>query len=252
MRITPVKTKPVVVGDKLFSILDEALPEIRERSIVVVTSKIVSICEGRVVKIDNSISKAGLAEKEAEKYFVDPVFLELYKGIVTINEGNLIFNAGIDESNGNESFILWPTDRLSSARKIWEHLKKRDNLKNFGVIISDSHLIPLRWGTRGFGLAWCGFLPLNNYIGKPDIFGKPLKHTQLSVLDGLAAAAVTIMGEGNEQTPLAVIEDIPFVQFQNRPPIQEEIAGMKISLEEDVYAPLLTSVKWKTRRGDKT
>ncbi len=53
------------------------------------------------------------------------------------------------------------------------------------------------------------------------------------------------MGEGNEQTPLAVIKNIPFVQFQDRNPTEEELDELKISLDDDLYAPLLKAVKWK-------
>ena len=53
------------------------------------------------------------------------------------------------------------------------------------------------------------------------------------------------MGEGSEQTPLAVISDIPFVHFQDRNPTEEELAELKISIEDDVYAPLLKAANWK-------
>lgn len=248
MNVVPYKTDAVVSGTDLWSTIGSVVPTLAEKSIVVITSKIVSICEGRIVPIKNNPAKLELAKREAEKYIEDGVLYAKYNGMLTIHHGSLIFNAGIDESNGNDAYVLWPTDPMRSAQTIWEQLKSRDSLKELGVIISDSHLIPLRWGTRGFGLAWCGFLPLNSYIGKPDIFGKPLKHTNLSMLDGLAAAAVVTMGEGNEQTPLCVITDVPFVQFQNRPPSQKEIDSLKISLEEDMYSPLLTAVSWQSTK----
>jgi len=64
-------------------------------------------------------------------------------------------------------------------------------------------------------------------------------------MDGLAAAAVLVMGESNEQTPLAVIEDMPFVKFQARDPSKKELEELKITIQEDLYAPLLKAVKWK-------
>ena len=64
------------------------------------------------------------------------------------------------------------------------------------------------------------------------------------MIDGLAAAAVAVMGEGNEQTPLAIIRDVPFVAFRNEPPDQKEVDGLCISLKDDIYAPILTSVSW--------
>lgn len=247
MRITPYKTEKVLLGTSLWSVLDSTLPKLTEKSVVVVTSKVVSIGEGRMVKDDGTVTKADLAKKEADLY-VDNSQTRRYDVTLTIKYDVLIVNAGIDLSNGNGYFILWPKDPMRSAKLIWEYLKKRDSLKELGVIISDSHLIPLRWGTQGFGLAWCGFDALNSYIGKPDIFGKPLKSTNLAVLDSLAAAAVVAMGEGSEQTPFTVIDDVLFVRFQNRPPSLTEIDALKISLEDDLYAPLLTSVDWQQHK----
>jgi F420-0:gamma-glutamyl ligase len=53
------------------------------------------------------------------------------------------------------------------------------------------------------------------------------------------------MGEADEQTPMAVIEDVPFVTFQERDPTGEELAALRISLEDDLYAPLLTRAPWR-------
>jgi F420-0:gamma-glutamyl ligase len=86
---------------------------------------------------------------------------------------------------------------------------------------------------------------LKNYVDKPDIFNRPLHSTRASILDGLATSAVLLMGEGNEQTPLAVITDLPFVTFQDHAPTSEELQAMQISREDDLYGPLLNSVKWE-------
>ena len=53
------------------------------------------------------------------------------------------------------------------------------------------------------------------------------------------------MGEGNEQTPLATIEDVPFVKFQSRNPTKNELNELNILFEDDLYAPLLKSINWK-------
>ena len=124
---------------------------------------------------------------------------------LTIKNNILIPNAGIDESNGAGYFILWPKDPYKSARQIHQYLKKRFKIKNIGIIITDSKTTPLRWGTTGTSLAHYGFLALNNYIGREDIFGRKLRFTRANIADGLAAAAVCAMGEGSEQTPLCLI-----------------------------------------------
>jgi F420-0:gamma-glutamyl ligase len=85
---------------------------------------------------------------------------------------------------------------------------------------------------------------LKNYIGTKDIFSRKLIHTQANIAEGLAAAAVLVMGEGDECTPVAIIEDVPFVEFTDRPNIIDTIA-----LEADIYAPMLTKVEWKKGRA---
>ena len=70
------------------------------------------------------------------------------------------------------------------------------------------------------------------------------KLSKVNVVDALATAAVLQMGESNEQTPLAIITDVPFVQFQNRNPTEQELQALPISIEDDVYAPLLQSTAW--------
>ena len=61
---------------------------------------------------------------------------------------------------------------------------------------------------------------------------------------GLAAAAVAVMGEGAEQTPLCVIDDRPFVRFRGRNPTAGELGYLRIPFEEDLFAPFLGSVPW--------
>jgi F420-0:gamma-glutamyl ligase len=102
----------------------------------------------------------------------------------------------------------------------------------------------MRRGTNGIMLGYSGFRALNDYVGRPDLFGRPFTVSQADVAGGLAAAAVVQMGEGDEQTPIAILTELPFIQFQDRDPTAEELATVIISLEEDLFAPFLTSVQW--------
>lgn len=244
MIVRPYKTKAVTIGDSLLNIIDDSLTTLSDGDIVVITSKIVSICEGAIIKNDGIVDKAELIRKEAEYYIEDEKITRL--GLtITIKQSLLIANAGVDESNGNGNFVLWPKNVQKTTNTIWHHLREKHNLKELGVIITDSRLSPLRWGTLGVGLSWCGFAALNDYIGKLDIFGRTCKLTKSSILDGLAVAAVLTMGEGNEQTPLALVTQVPFVRFMDRPPTKQEIKNMQISKEDDIYSPLTNSSKWK-------
>lgn len=247
MEINPIRTHKIKPFEQsIFEILDRYVDKMKEGSILAVTSKIVAICENRVVRTED-IDKHELIRKEAE-YFLPPE--ENKYGITLTVKGSLLVpTAGIDESNGENYYILWPENPQSSANKIRKYLCDRFSVKRAGVIITDSKTSPLRWGTSGASIAHSGFSALNNYIGKPDIFGRKLMVTKANIADALATSAVLIMGEGNEQTPLAVIEKLPFVKFQNRNPSIEEIKDFHISMEEDLYAPLLKCVKW--RKGGK-
>jgi len=243
MTVTAYGTPKVTPGMRLPDILDASLPKLRERDIVIVTSKIVSICEGSIILNDGTISKDELVRKQSQWYMKEKSESQ-YGVALTITRGILIANAGIDESNGGGFFVLWPKDPDASANALWQLLRKIHGLSELGVILSDSHTTPLRWGVTGFGLSWCGFEPLKNYIGSSDVFGRSLRVTKANLLDGLAAAAVQRMGEGNEQTPLAVVRDAERITFQNRPPTTSERTGMIIGRNEDIYVDLIDSPHW--------
>lgn len=243
MKAIAYKTKKIVVGDKLFEILDDYLPKkINGRTVVAVSSKIVGICEGRVVKIESDEQRDELAKKEAELYL--PRQYNQYGFMITINRGIMVASGGIDQSNGNGYWVLWPKDPQKSANLIREYLTKKHGVSNLGVIITDSKLTPLRWGVTGVAISHSGFKALKNYIGTPDIFGRLMQAEKSNIADSLATAAVVEMGEGNEQKPLAVITDAKFVDFQKRNPTKKELGDLKISIGDDVYSSLLTSVKW--------
>lgn len=244
MNVQPIKTTTVKPGQPLLPFLDQSLPPLREQSIVVITSKIVSVCQGRVKTHTQAPDKKALITSEVD-YYIDASTSSPFDVMLTIKDDILIANGGIDESNGNGLYILWPTDLPKTTSEIWEHLRKKHGVEQLGVIVTDSRVVPMRWGTLGIGLSWCGFEPLYTYIGKPDIYGNNLKMTRASHIDGLAAAAVLVMGEGNEQTPLALISDVPFISFTNKPPSTEELQTLRITKEIDIYSPLTNSDKWK-------
>lgn len=243
MKTIAVKTHKIrPYRQNLFEILDKYLVTIKERTIIVITSKIVSVCEGKIVKMDEA-DKKELIEKEAD-YFLPPE-KNKYNITLTIKDNILIPTAGIDESNGNGYFILWPKNPQKTAGEVRKYLRNKFSVKKLGVIITDSKTTPLRWGTTGVAIAWSGFSALNNYIGKRDIFGRKFEMQKANIADALAVSAVLTMGEGNEQTPLAVIEDIPFVIFQDKNPSKKELNNFRINMDDDLYGPLLKSVKWE-------
>jgi dihydrofolate synthase / folylpolyglutamate synthase len=244
MQVTAFKTPKILERQELYNILDSCLPPLQERDIVVITSKIMSICQGDIVKNDGSVDKKELVRQEADYYLGDE-YRESDEYTLTIKNNILIVSSGIDESNANGNFILWPNHLQESTNNLWMYLRKKYNVAHVGVIITDSRSSPLRWGITGVGISWCGFEAIKDYVGLLDIFGRSLHITRASILDGLAAAAVLAMGEGDEQTPIALIRDVPFVSFQTRIPTEEELGFLHIGLDKDLYAPLLTGVRWQ-------
>ncbi len=250
MRITPVKTD--IIGDaskSIIDILDESISHLSERSIVAITSKIVSLCEGSFIERENVKAKDELIISEAD-YFI-PRPQKKHTIMITIKDGMLIATAGIDESNSNGYYVLWPENAYKSANEIRAHLRNKYKINDLGVIITDSKTSPMRRGTTGFSIAHSGFTPLRKYIGHGDLFGRKMKMTFSNLVDGFGAAAVVAMGEGDEQTPIAVLEDVGNVQFCDADPTQDEIESMKIGLDQDLYSPFLSKVDWQEGgRGD--
>jgi len=82
-------------------------------------------------------------------------------------------------------------------------------------------------------------------VGKKDLVGRIHRSTFSNVRDALAISAVIVMGEGKEQTPMAIIEDIPFVEFRDNAPTREEISALSVNQDNDFYTPLLKKINWK-------
>lgn len=244
MILNSYKTKKVVVEDNLENILTSSLPPLEENSVVIITSKIVSITQGNVVKI-GTVDKDQLVKEQAEKILIDTEAEPGLRNLPTIANNIFIPWAGIDESNGNGYYILWPKNPMKEAEKIWNFLKQKYHLQHVGVLIIDSSFIPLRTGSVSIGLAWYGFKPVKSYIGTPDIFGTELKYTLTSVVDSLSVAAGMCMGEGSEQKPLVVAQDIPEIEFVDRPPTQEEKNSMYYPIEKGLYGPLFRNQTWQ-------
>lgn len=244
MQVTAIKTHKITEKDTdILKILDQYLPaELPENSVVAVTSKIVSIAEGRMVKME-SADKDDLIKRESQYYL--PREKNKYNVSLTITRNILSASAGIDESNSNGYYVLWPKDPQKSANDIRKFLQKKFSLKHVGVVITDSKTTPMRWGVTGIAISHSGFLSLNDPIGKPDLFGRPIVHTMINVMDSLAEAAVYIMGERREQTPIAIIRDIPHIVFRKGNPAKKELDKLKITIDDDLYGEFLKNAPWE-------
>lgn len=237
--VRAIKTPKINFETSLESLFSSLAP-LKERSIVAVTSKVVSIIEGAFVPKNQN--KRELVRQEADAYLDEGSSVQL-----TIKNNLLIPNAGIDESNiEGENYVLYPQDVFKSAERIWDFLKKRDHLTYLGILLTDSSTLPLRRGTVGRCLSWCGFQPIYSYKGKKDCFGRSLKISNKNIIDSLAAMSVFAMGEGAEQTPLALITGLEnLIEFNLTPPNEEDKASVMIPLEDDIYASFFSEKNWK-------
>ncbi len=246
MIITPIKTQKMVPPqDDLWQLLDQSLLNLADNTILAIASKVVSIGEGRCISADQVPDKDKLIISESSLYL--PREHVPGKWLMhTISHNLLIGTAGIDESNGNGYYILWPEDPTASAKKIWSYLTNKFKIKNLGVILTDSHTIPLRRGLVGISLAHFGFEPLNDYRGRNDLFGREMKVSQSNIPDSLASVAVLAMGEGSEQTPVVLITDFNQIKFTDKPAKSSEpFSNLNVPIEEDLYRPFLKAVLWK-------
>lgn len=227
MKIIPIKTRIFVEGEDVVDFILEHVDELRENSVLAVTSKIVALGEGRTAEFVSAEMKDDLIKRESE------LAIPTKWCWLTIKDGMVMASAGIDESNADGKLILLPKDSYLSAALIRERLMKHFSLKELGIMLTDSRTLPLRAGVIGVSVGHAGFKSVRNYIGQPDIFGRAMTMSRTDVVDSLAAAAVLEMGEGAEQIPLTVIEDAS-VEFVDEIDKDE----LKISIEDDMYLPL--------------
>jgi len=245
VQVLAIRTQIFKLGDDLVPIIVKSLRErdieLRDGDVLAISSKAISSVENRIVSL-REIQPSEKARELATKYSLEPQFAELvlresekiyggvHKSILTLKNGVLTVNAGIDNKNAPVGYaVLWPLNLQSRADKIREEIKKQTG-KSVCVVIVDSQVVPLRMGTRGLALAVSGFKPIEDCRGKEDLFQKKLAITRHSIADDLASAAHLLMGETNEQTPVVLIRGAP-VTFMEVADEEE----MKITPEECVY-----------------
>jgi len=236
MKIKPIKTRIFIERENLLWFIRKFVPNIPEGSILVVTSKVVALAEGRTATVRSMAEKEKLIRAESQwamrtKYVW-----------ATLKDGALVASAGIDESNGNGKLILLPKNSMVAAQKLRKQLLRQYKLRHLGILITDSRIAPLRAGVLGIALGYAGFKGLRDYRGTKDIFGRKLKYTQTNIADSLATAATLVMGEGKERYPLAIITAAP-VEFVEKLKKHE----LKINIKDDMYGPLFKSFPTRSR-----
>jgi coenzyme F420-0:L-glutamate ligase/coenzyme F420-1:gamma-L-glutamate ligase len=224
LEILPVRGLPEVrPGDDLAELISLAAGEqLRAGDILVVTHKIVSKAEGRLVDL-RAVEPSALAKGFAARYGRDPrqieVVLRESRRIVRMERGLIIAethhgfvcaNAGVDISNvpGDETVCLLPVDPDASAARLREALAGRTG-SDLAVIISDSFGRPWREGITDVAIGVSGMYPLTDYRGQRDPYGYPLEASILAAADELAAAAELVMGK-TAGIPVAIVRGYPY------------------------------------------
>lgn len=208
-------------GDDLGELIVETARKkglrIEEGDALVVAQTIVSKAEGNVVAL-SGVNPSQRAKELAAKLNKDPRVVEvvLQQSSEIVRLGHVIIsrtkhglvcaNAGVDQSNvGLGQVTLLPEDPDASAAGIRETIKRKLGA-DVAVIISDTQGRPFRQGCVGVAIGVAGMRPLLDLRGKRDLYGKELKVTMTSPADSLAAAAVSMMGEANEGTPVVLVK----------------------------------------------
>lgn len=236
MNVKPIKTSVFHEGDDLASFIIRHVPKLKNGSILAVTSKIVALGEGRTAELGSTKDKERLIRSESKQS------IRTKYTWLTLAHGMLMASAGIDESNVDGKYVLLPKDSYKAAAILCRQLKKYYKVRKLGVLIVDSRTFPLRAGAAGIAVGYAGFRGVRDYRGTKDIFGRVLQMSRANIADGLASAAVLVMGEGKECQPLAVIENAP-VAFAERVSKKE----IQIPPKDDMYEPLLRVLSRRSR-----
>ncbi|HIM86065.1 MAG TPA: coenzyme F420-0:L-glutamate ligase [Acidimicrobiia bacterium] len=201
--LVPVTGLPEIApGDDLAGMIAEAA-DLADGDVVVVTQKIVSKAEDRVVDIDLAVGHKPLVEAESVRVL-------RRRGDLVISEtehGFVCANAGIDLSNVPEGrAALLPVDPDRSARHIRDALRHRLGV-DVAVIVSDTFGRPWRAGVTDVAIGCAGLRPVVDLRGTTDALGRELQVTEVAVVDELAAAAELVMGKASG-VPVAVIRGV--------------------------------------------
>lgn len=208
-------------GDDLLALITTALrtsgQDLRDGDVLVVTHKIVSKAEGRLVEL-SAVEPSPFAREVAAQSGRDPRHVEVVlresERIVRMDHGVIIAqtrrgfvcaNAGVDASNvdGREVLCLQPLDPDAAARTLKQGLRERLGVE-VAVVISDSFGRAWRAGVVNVAIGLAGLPPFADYRGQYDPAGYELRASVLAVADEIAAAAELVMGK-LARRPLAIV-----------------------------------------------
>ncbi|WGI17020.1 coenzyme F420-0:L-glutamate ligase [Methanonatronarchaeum sp. AMET-Sl] len=209
LKITGIKLPIIKKDDNLPKIIKNHIKQPKQKDVLVVSQTIISKSTGQTINLNN-IKPTKEAKKIAEKTNKKPEICQLILNqskiltlgpnyIITNKNGLICANAQIDQSNaGPNKAILPPKNPEKHAKKIHKETKTP-------TIITDSIGRPFRKGAVGTAIAQSGIKPLTDYKNQKDLYQQKMKTTTQCIADELASAANLVMGESNQQTPIAQI-----------------------------------------------
>lgn len=217
VQLLPVAGLPEIApGDDLAGMIAGAI-ELIDGDIVVVTSKIVSKAEGRIIDLVD-VSPSPFAVEWGSRWDKDPRVVEVVLseskrivrqiGPVLITEtrhGLVCANSGVDQSSSGAHgrVVVLPEDPDASARRIREGLRATSGAE-VAVIVSDTFGRPWREGQTDVAIGIAGMRPLRSYIGEVDPHGHEFRVQELCVADEVASAAELVKGN-TSRVPVAVV-----------------------------------------------
>lgn len=203
----------VTEGDDLAALIAVAAPWLRDGDVLVVTSKIVSKAEGRLVHVPESGPERDAArEAILTAETARPVARRGNTRIVRTHHGFVMASAGIDASNvDRDRLVLLPKDPDASARALRAGLRDRHGA-DVAVIVSDTMGRPWRNGLTDVALGVAGMGAIRDHRGEVDPYGNELHVTQMAVVDELAGAAELVKGKC-DGVPVAVVRGYPWASL---------------------------------------
>ena len=210
-------------GDDLAAIICKNA-ELKDNDIVVIASTIVSKSEGNSFTLEGITPTKRAVDIAHRVGIEDPRFIQavldrsrecLVESPVTLVEtrnGHVCINAGVDDSNVEDGFLLeLPKDPDASAKRIGVGIYELSG-KNVSVIITDTNGRAFKIGQTGVAIGLFRILPIKDWRGQKDLFGTELEITEEAIADEIAGTANLLMGEADGGTPIVVIRGLLFYE----------------------------------------
>ena len=231
VRVIGITAMPEVrTGDDLAGMIVDAVEAqgtgFLDGDILVVTQKVVSKAEGRLVALSD-VEPSSFAQTIADRYDKDARHVEVvlresrrivrmdHGVIITENRlGHICANSGVDASNLETQGLLalLPEDPDRSCQELRSEVRRRTNVE-VAVIMSDTFGRPWREGCTNVAIGVSGIDPLIDYSGQEDPSGFVLRVSVLAIADELAAAAELVMGK-MDRVPAAIARGYPYPRAQ--------------------------------------